>query len=144
MLRRRHKNDNSYRLHINRHIKDVAIAPNDSRFCYVRGNCIPEERQTADPYDIWVLLHPDGTVNYGERIYAAFVYPGVHQRKAGNKTPVFCICRKPYSRKDGNVIQCDYRKEWHHYSCIGLSNDQVDEIDIYQCSNCEMAGYDRG
>ena len=69
------KNDNSYRLHTNGHIKDVAMAPLDSQYSYVRGKCIPEERQTADPYDIWVLLYSDGTVQSGECTCVAYVSP---------------------------------------------------------------------
>ena len=61
-----YKNDHSYRLHTNGHISNVKLTVLDDKYRYVRAQCTPEERQSASPYDLWILLDIDGVVNSGE------------------------------------------------------------------------------
>ena len=69
-----YKGDNSYRLHSNGHIKDVQVAGLDTNYSYVKCLCIPEERQSADPYQIWLLINLDGSVHSGQCTCVAYVY----------------------------------------------------------------------
>lgn len=70
-----YKNDNSYRLYIhnNGHISQVEMVALDDKFRYVRAKCTPEERQSAPPYDIWILIDVDGVINSGECTWIAYV-----------------------------------------------------------------------
>lgn len=68
-----YKNDNSYRLHTNGHISQVEMVALDDKFRYVRAKCTPEERQSAPPYDIWILIDVDGVINSGECTCVAYV-----------------------------------------------------------------------
>ncbi|XP_062568705.1 uncharacterized protein LOC134230856 [Saccostrea cucullata] len=61
-----YKSDNSYRLHSNGHISNVAMSKLDSNLCYIRGSSTPEERQTAEPYKMWLLVQENGTIVSGE------------------------------------------------------------------------------
>ena len=68
-----YKNDSSYRLHTNGHIKDVKLCTPHPTLRYVRAKCIPEERQSADPYDIWVIVNEKGAVHAAECTCVAYV-----------------------------------------------------------------------
>ena len=45
---------------------------------------------------------------------------------------VYCICRK---NSFGNMIECDECKEWFHYDCVGIDEDNVPEE--WNCEECE-------
>ncbi|CAC5365706.1 unnamed protein product [Mytilus coruscus] len=52
-----YKNDNSNRLHSNGHIRDVRQSKFHSDIHYVKAACVPEERQSADPYEVWIVSY---------------------------------------------------------------------------------------
>ena len=45
---------------------------------------------------------------------------------------VHCICRK---HSFGNMIECDQCKEWFHYECVNIDEDNVPEE--WTCQECE-------
>ena len=45
---------------------------------------------------------------------------------------VYCKCRKP---SFGEMIECDQCKEWFHYECVDIDEDNVPEDWI--CEECE-------
>ncbi|XP_076098430.1 uncharacterized protein LOC143068342 [Mytilus galloprovincialis] len=61
-----YKNDNSYRLHSNGHIRDVRQSKFHSDIHYVKAACVPEERQSADPYEVWIVFLFDGSIHSAE------------------------------------------------------------------------------
>ena len=61
-----YKNDNGHRLFMANHIDNVTISEKlENHFFYVKATCVPETRQTAKPYDVWVLLRYPGEVISG-------------------------------------------------------------------------------
>ncbi|CAG2230842.1 E3.1.1.45 [Mytilus edulis] len=63
---KRYKNDNSYRLHSNGHIRDVRQSKFHSDIHYVKAACVPEERQSADPCEVWIVVLFDGNIHSAE------------------------------------------------------------------------------
>ncbi|CAG2220106.1 unnamed protein product [Mytilus edulis] len=52
---RDYKQDNGYKLYMCNHISDVKLYKTDTLgYMYVHANCLPETRQSADPYNTWV------------------------------------------------------------------------------------------
>ena len=53
---------------------------------------------------------------------------------------LYCICRQPYDGAN-DMIQCDYCREWYHLSCIGLSQDELAEVEElkFRCPVCNGA-----
>ncbi|XP_069116847.1 uncharacterized protein [Argopecten irradians] len=63
---RAYKNDNGYRLFLANHIDNVIISDIlQGHFRYVKATCVPETRQTAKPYDVWVLIRDTGEILSG-------------------------------------------------------------------------------
>lgn len=55
---RLYKQDNGYRLHMACHIDDVKAAYHlHQEYIYLRATCMPETRQNAQPYDVWILAN---------------------------------------------------------------------------------------
>ena len=53
--------------------------------------------------------------------------------------PVYCSCRMPFvvehltkkqipKGEDTEMIQCDFCNNWYHYSCVKLSNEELQEL----------------
>nr|XP_034338682.1 uncharacterized protein LOC117692991 isoform X1 [Crassostrea gigas] len=59
---RRRKSDNGYKLHCSGHIHDVTMAMLDEDVFYVKGKCVPETRQSSDPYIPWILVEKSGHI----------------------------------------------------------------------------------
>ncbi|KAJ3114110.1 hypothetical protein HK100_001761, partial [Physocladia obscura] len=53
---------------------------------------------------------------------------------AVREVELFCLCRKPGTDE---MIACDSCDEWYHFSCVGLTANQVDGIISYNCPPCE-------
>ncbi|VDI17251.1 Hypothetical predicted protein [Mytilus galloprovincialis] len=53
-----------------------------------------------------------------------------------SKAKEYCVCRGPDTGE--TMVQCDQCKEWFHLTCVGLSVEEVDTIDIYACPNCKL------
>lgn len=50
-----YKNDNGFRLFSSNHIEHVQISETfQNNYLYIKSDCIPETRQTSDPYKTWV------------------------------------------------------------------------------------------
>ena len=50
------------------------------------------------------------------------------------KKSLFCLCRGP---DDGEfMIQCEECKEWYHGSCVNVTPEQADHIDVFLCPDC--------
>ena len=60
-----HKHDNGFKLFNANHISGVELAKISTDFSYIKGFCVPETRQSADPYVTWVLVHKDGWIRSG-------------------------------------------------------------------------------
>ena len=53
-----YKQDNGYRLHMSCHIDDVKAAYHTHPgYLYLKSTCMPETRQNAQPYEVWVLVN---------------------------------------------------------------------------------------
>ena len=52
-----YKIDNGYRLHLAHHIDNVQVSHGlHPEFMYLKCTCVPETRQSAQPYIPWILL----------------------------------------------------------------------------------------
>ena len=60
-----HNHDNGFKLFNANHISGVELAKISTDFSYIMGFCVPETRQSADPYVTWVLVHKDGWIRSG-------------------------------------------------------------------------------
>ncbi|XP_070559225.1 histone lysine demethylase PHF8-like isoform X2 [Ptychodera flava] len=49
--------------------------------------------------------------------------------------PVYCICRQVYD-VTRFMIECDICKDWFHGSCIGISEHQAHDVEVYHCPIC--------
>ncbi|OAF70194.1 JmjC domain-containing histone demethylation protein 1 [Intoshia linei] len=48
---------------------------------------------------------------------------------------IYCICKKPY--ENGEVmIECSGCTDWFHGRCVGVSEEQMENIDKYFCPDC--------
>lgn len=61
-----YRNDNGYRLFVANHIDNVVISDSlQERYRYVKATCVPETRQSANPYDVWVIVADTGEITSG-------------------------------------------------------------------------------
>ena len=58
---KRYKDDRGYLLHRSGHVTGVKLNTHDG-CTYVRGQCTPQTRLSAQPYEPWILLTADGDV----------------------------------------------------------------------------------
>ena len=54
----------------------------------------------------------------------------------GRKRKKDCICRGPDTGE--TMIGCDYCKDWFHLTCVDLSPEEAEELDLYKCPNCQL------
>ena len=45
----------------------------------------------------------------------------------------FCYCKR---KATDSMVQCERCNEWYHFSCLGLSDQDVDNIDHFYCNEC--------
>ena len=71
-----YKKDNGYRLHMANHVDDVKAAYGlHPDFMYIKCTCMPETRQSAQPYDTWLLVRTSsGEIISGGCTCVAYVY----------------------------------------------------------------------
>ncbi|XP_071487363.1 histone lysine demethylase PHF8-like [Diadema antillarum] len=50
---------------------------------------------------------------------------------------VYCICKEAYD-DTRFMIECDVCKDWFHGSCVGIREDQSDDIEEFHCPNCAI------
>ncbi|CAG2254832.1 unnamed protein product [Mytilus edulis] len=63
---RDYKQHNGYKLYMCKHISDMKLYKTDTLgYMYVHANCVPETRQSADPYNTWVLMDSTGYLKSG-------------------------------------------------------------------------------
>ncbi|WVF67527.1 hypothetical protein IAT40_002283 [Kwoniella sp. CBS 6097] len=62
-----------------------------------------------------------------------------------DKNAVYCICRKPYAEEEENItmLGCESCDNWFHPSCVGLTEDMMDLLDVYICKSCERNTHQR-
>ncbi|KAK3085229.1 hypothetical protein FSP39_000245 [Pinctada imbricata] len=61
-----YKNDNGHRLFLGRHIDNVQLSGiQQDHYIYIRATCVPETRQSAAPYNVWLLLKDSGEISSG-------------------------------------------------------------------------------
>jgi ketosteroid isomerase-like protein len=63
----------------------------------------------------------------------------VIQPKDVKERKQYCICRGPDT--GGTMIGCDYCKDWFHLTCVDLSPQEAEELDLYKCPNCQLIGH---
>jgi hypothetical protein len=64
---KRRKSDNGWQLHSNGHIQDVKLcSANDCDCVYITAKSVPETRQSAAPYDLWILVGQSGQIYSAE------------------------------------------------------------------------------
>ncbi|XP_062609705.1 uncharacterized protein LOC134271523 [Saccostrea cucullata] len=56
------KKENSFKLFSNGHIHGVELCNLENDMLYMRARCVPETRQSGDPYKLWVLLNKSGQI----------------------------------------------------------------------------------
>ncbi|KAJ3078257.1 hypothetical protein HK102_004615, partial [Quaeritorhiza haematococci] len=51
-----------------------------------------------------------------------------------NGERIYCTCRRP----DSGIfmIQCDICREWFHGVCVGITEEEAEAIDVYECKLC--------
>ncbi|XP_061168610.1 uncharacterized protein LOC133177717 [Saccostrea echinata] len=59
---RNRKSDSGYKLHCSGHIYDVVMALLGDDMCFIKGKCVPETRQSSDPYIPWILVEKSGHI----------------------------------------------------------------------------------
>jgi hypothetical protein len=48
--------------------------------------------------------------------------------------PIYCVCR---GMDDGSyMIACDWCEEWFHGRCVGVTEEEGEDIDLYKCPKC--------
>jgi hypothetical protein len=52
------------------------------------------------------------------------------------KKKLYCICQTPYDNSR-LMVGCDICNNWFHVQCVGLSDDQVQDIETYVCETCK-------
>ena len=62
---KRFKDDRGYLLHQSGHVSNVKQNRHGS-FSYVRGQCTPQTRLSAKPYDLWLLISEEGQIITGQ------------------------------------------------------------------------------
>ena len=64
------------------------------------------------------------------------------KREAKNDTSsygeseLYCLCRQPYDETQV-YVGCDSCQGWFHCSCVGITQQQAEEIEAYFCPNCQ-------
>ncbi|KAL0237762.1 hypothetical protein GEMRC1_012236 [Eukaryota sp. GEM-RC1] len=53
--------------------------------------------------------------------------------KKKKKEEVYCTCRRPFF---GVMVCCDVCDEWFHIECVGLSEDDANKADEWECKMC--------
>lgn len=61
--------------------------------------------------------------------------PPEDDEEAEDPSALYCICRKPYQKKNP-MIMCDKCQDWFHFSCVGLNADEADKMTAYDCPVC--------
>lgn len=49
--------------------------------------------------------------------------------------PLFCSCRGPESM---SMICCDVCDEWYHTTCIGMSFEEMNRVEVFRCKRCAI------
>ena len=52
------------------------------------------------------------------------------------KWPKYCVCEAPYC-PDLAYIQCDICDKWFHYQCVGLDEEDAQDIEKFVCMLCQ-------
>jgi ketosteroid isomerase-like protein len=60
----------------------------------------------------------------------------VLQPKDEKERKKYCICRGPDTGE--TMIGCDHCKDWFHLTCVDLSPQEAEELDLYKCPNCQL------
>jgi hypothetical protein len=62
-----YKKDNGYALFCAGHVLDVKLSliPGTQSFYYILATCVPETRQSEDPYTVWLIIEKSGSVVSG-------------------------------------------------------------------------------
>ena len=62
----------------------------------------------------------------------------------------YCVCGKGVrlkGKKTDKMVQCDNCWEWYHFDCVGLLDDQQQELDAWTCEYCaeppDQEGFNR-
>lgn len=49
---------------------------------------------------------------------------------------LYCICKQPYNPADF-MIECEGCSDWFHGSCVNVTPEEGDRIDVYFCPSCQ-------
>lgn len=55
------------------------------------------------------------------------------QSKDVKEKKKYCMCRGPDTGE--TMIWCDYCKDWFHLTCVNLSTQEAEELEL---SNCQL------
>ncbi|KAJ7504346.1 hypothetical protein B0H11DRAFT_1905589 [Mycena galericulata] len=56
------------------------------------------------------------------------------QKRTKSPPPVYCVCRKG---DDGTpMVNCGECEDWYHFSCVNLSEQTAEDINVYICPSC--------
>ena len=58
-------------------------------------------------------------------------------RQGNHDVEVHCICGKVDPDNSDPYIQCDGCDDWYHPACVGLTEDDAEELDSWRCITCE-------
>ncbi|XP_048576210.1 nucleosome-remodeling factor subunit BPTF isoform X2 [Nematostella vectensis] len=49
---------------------------------------------------------------------------------------VYCLCRQPYDETKF-YVGCDSCQDWFHGACVGISENEADQLESYVCPRCK-------
>ncbi|KAL8461521.1 hypothetical protein ACS0TY_032850 [Phlomoides rotata] len=67
-----------------------------------------------------------------EDYYCRFEYRPTSRVLLPNLVVVYCKCEQPYN-PDTLMIQCEECEEWYHPHCVGMTIEQVKQLDRFVC-----------
>eukprot|EP00729_Bicosta_minor_P002733 gene2733-2203_t len=111
-----------------------ADSNDDAVYCICRRPAVEgEEMIQCDDCEEW--FHYD-CVHLTAEVAAA-----IDHYTCGNcaqKDAVYCVCRRPAGEGE-TMLQCDGCDDWFHITCIGLSEEEAQQIASYICRGCKTS-----
>ena len=67
--------------------------------------------------------------------FTRFVYHAARGEFKPDRVPVYCLCEMPFN-PDVFMVECEGCSEWHHPSCIQLTQEEVQKMAHFVCAEC--------
>ena len=61
-----------------------------------------------------------------------------------HENQVYCLCNKTYDpNEDTFMVQCDTCREWYHPQCVNQTQEQIENMDFWECLICNDENEDQ-